>query len=169
MATSSQKGAPVIVLLGPVGVGKSLLATALAGLQQSNEVFKVGDSAQAVTLEATCHRTRWFGRSSEEELILVDPPGVGDGDADAARLAQVVRVLRDFGYVSLFLVVLNSEQPRIGSVLENLLRLMEECFGRRFWRHVVLVFTRFYTDPRSARRRGNKTREMMREEQPHHT
>lgn len=35
-------------------------------------------------------------------------------------------VLNSPGYVSLFLVVLNSEQPRIGSVLENLLRLMEE-------------------------------------------
>jgi hypothetical protein len=34
----------------------------------------------------------------------------------------------------------------------------------RIQRHVVLVFTRYYTDPRSARRRGNKTRDMMREE-----
>ena len=68
------------------------------------------------------------------------------------------------GSVSLFLVVLNSEQPRIGSVLENLLRLMEECFGRRFWRHVALVFTRYYTDARSARRRGSKTKEMLRDE-----
>jgi hypothetical protein len=76
----------------------------------------------------------------------------------------VVRILQDFGRVSLFLVVLNAEQPRIGSVLQNLLRLMEEKFGRRFWRHVVLVFTRYYTDPRSSRRRGNKTREMMRED-----
>ena len=68
------------------------------------------------------------------------------------------------GSVSLFVVVLNSEQPRIGSVLENLLRLMEECFGRRFWRHVALVFTRYYTDARSARRRGSKTKDMLRDE-----
>ena len=127
----------MIVLLGPVGVGKSLLASALAGLQQTNPIFQVGDSAQAVTLEATCHRARWFGRSAEEELVLLDPPGVGDGDYDAARLANVVRIIRDFRYVNVFLVVLNAEQPRIGSVLENLLRLMEECFGKRFWRHIV--------------------------------
>ena len=167
-ATAAQlgplQGAPVVVLLGGVGVGKSLLATALAGLRQTNQVFKVGDSAEAVTLQATCHRSRWFGRASEEEVVLVDPPGVGDGEQDATRLAQVVRMLRDFGYVNLFVVVLNAEQPRIGSILENLLRLMEECFGKRFWRHVVLAFTRYYTDPRSARRRGNKTRDMMREE-----
>lgn len=47
----------MIVLLGPVGVGKSLLATALAGLKP-NAVFAVGDSAQAVTLEAVVHRCR---------------------------------------------------------------------------------------------------------------
>ncbi|CAK9029514.1 AIG1 family protein [Durusdinium trenchii] len=164
LSSFTHGGAPVVVLLGPVGVGKSLLATALAGLPPSNRIFKVGDSAQAVTLEAVCHRCRWFGRASEEELVLVDPPGVGDGEKDTTRLAQVVRLLRDLGSVSLFVVVLNSEQPRIGSVLENLLRLMEECFGRRFWRHVALVFTRYYTDARSARRRGSKTKDMLRDE-----
>jgi hypothetical protein len=46
----------------------------------------------------------------------------------------VVRIIRDLQHVSVFVVVLNAEQPRIGSVLENLLRLMEECFGKRFWR-----------------------------------
>ena len=97
---SAPQGAPVIVLLGPVGVGKSLLATALAGLQLENSIFRVGDAAHAVTLEATSHRARWFGRQTEEEFILLDPPGVGDGDCDAARLANVVRIIRDFGYVA---------------------------------------------------------------------
>ena len=88
MAThpSPPQGVPVVVLLGPVGVGKSLLASALAGLQLQNPIFQVGDSARAVTLEATCHRARWFGRAAEEELVLLDPPGVGDGDMDASRL-----------------------------------------------------------------------------------
>lgn len=97
---SAPQGAPVIVLLGPVGVGKSLLATALAGLQLENSIFRVGDAAHAVTLEATSHRARWFGRQTEEEFILLDPPGVGDGDCDASRLANVVRIIRDFGYVA---------------------------------------------------------------------
>ena len=97
---SAPQGAPVIVLLGPVGVGKSLLATALAGLQLENSIFRVGDAAHAVTLEATSHRSRWFGRQTEEEFILLDPPGVGDGDCDAARLANVVRIIREWGYVA---------------------------------------------------------------------
>lgn len=97
---SAPQGAPVIVLLGPVGVGKSLLATALAGLQLENSIFRVGDAAHAVTLEATSHRARWFGRPTEQEFILLDPPGVGDGDCDAARIANVVRIIRDFGYVA---------------------------------------------------------------------
>ena len=79
-------------------------------------------------------------------------------------------VLNSPGYVSLFLVVLNSEQPRIGSVLENLLRLMEEprmdplpLFLERRWpQHCMAAwiasFDRFFpsTLPEKKKQR-NKT------------
>lgn len=160
---SSTPSAPRMVLLGPLGAGKSQLCAALAGLGPDG-VFQVGDSTDPITTKTTCHSAQWFGSDEEEEFMAIDTPGVGEGDGrDPANIARVACKLRELGYINAFVIVFNAEQPRLSSSLQNLLLLLEELFGPDFWRCVALAFTRWYTDARSEARR-KKTKAEVRQE-----
>mmetsp|Transcript_153966 Transcript_153966/g.493624 ORF Transcript_153966/g.493624 Transcript_153966/m.493624 type:complete len:1296 (-) Transcript_153966:324-4211(-) len=159
-----EKPLPHVVMVGPLGVGKSQLCSALAGLPANNNIFAIGDSTEAVTTTTTCHKAQWFGLSKEEEFLEIDTRGVGEGEArDPANIAALVHELRELGHVSVFVLVFNSEQPRLNATVQNMLLLLEECFGWKLWRNVALLFTRWYMDPKSQQRRKKSSDQIKQE------
>lgn len=81
---------------------------------------------------------------TEEPVLVLDTPGVNDTqNRDTKNISQIVVHLKEIGYVNTFLLVLNSQVPRISEGIQDYLRLYVEVFGENFFEHVMLVFTRF--------------------------
>mmetsp|Transcript_49064 Transcript_49064/g.116751 ORF Transcript_49064/g.116751 Transcript_49064/m.116751 type:complete len:1024 (+) Transcript_49064:68-3139(+) len=149
---------PVVPLIGECGSGRSSVASAMFGLPLTNDIFKIGHGVESGTSAAKVYSGHWFGNPSEEEVTVVD-----SAVRDPAHAGNFLRVIRDLGYLNALGLVLNSEQPRLSVATLELLKLLEEALGRGMWRHVILIFTRWYTDDRSCRRRKTST-EKLREE-----
>ena len=57
--------------------------------------------------------TNWFGERDNEEVIVVDTPGLGDTEGrDAQHIEGMVRSFKAIGFVNTFLLVVNSQEPR---------------------------------------------------------
>ena len=51
-------------------------------------------------------------------MIVIDTPGIGDTEnRDTEHIANIVFRLKTIGYVNTFLVILNSENPRLSEEL----------------------------------------------------
>ncbi|CAK9091438.1 Immune-associated nucleotide-binding protein 7 (AtIAN7) (AIG1-like protein) [Durusdinium trenchii] len=152
-----------VAVMGKSGAGKSTLCNEIAG----RNAFQVGAGADAVTFESKLYLTRWFGEADGDELVVVDTPGLSDPqNRDTELMTNMFECLSELGGVETFLIVINSQDPRFDMGLQRMLKVFEQRFGRRFWDHVILVFSRWAMDERSVRQRAdaNITEESKRED-----
>ncbi|GBG33642.1 AIG1 family protein [Hondaea fermentalgiana] len=146
---------PIVAVLGETGVGKSLLCSQLAGLDPNNTIFRVDATAKSVTSTTDMYLTHWLGQKEEgNEVIVIDTPGLSDSQhRDDANVSDMLGKLADLGGVHTFVVLFNSQDPRLRGPLEQMLSVFERRFKTGFWEHTLIMFTRWYDDPISQRRR----------------
>ncbi|GBG33649.1 AIG1 family protein [Hondaea fermentalgiana] len=146
---------PVVAVLGETGVGKSLLCSQLAGLDPDNTIFRVDATAKSVTSTTDMYLTHWLGQEEEgNEVIVIDTPGLSDSQhRDDANVSDMLGKLADLGGVNTFVVLFNSQDPRLRGPLQQMLSVFERRFKTGFWEHTLIMFTRWYDDPISQRRR----------------
>ena len=140
-----------LLVIGKTGVGKSTLCNVLAGLDPNCDAFPT--SAEAVS----CTQTTQFGDicfngNREDPISLIDTIGFCDpeDDYDANVISDLVVKLRSScDYVNLVALVVNGEHPRLDGSLVGMIRIFEEMFGDKFWKQVVVIFTRLRMDSES--------------------
>eukprot|EP00971_Amphidinium_carterae_P351620 6492195-Amphidinium_carterae.1 len=147
-----------VVLVGDRMSGKTAVAAAALGLPAGSAVFKVGQC----TTRSVSHRGRWFGKDAEDEVTMTDTVSFG-GHPDPANSGLILRQMREARSIAALVLVVSTEQPCLSEGLLEFLRLLEEDLGRGFWRQTVLLFTRWYTDDRSCRRRKS-SKEQLRQD-----
>jgi hypothetical protein len=117
----------------------------------NEKVFKESPGTDSQTREVRGILTRWMGSSTEEPVLVLDTPGIGDTqNRDTKNIAEIGVRLQELGYVNSFLLVLNCEKPRLSEEIQDYLRLYCEVFGENFFEHVMLVFTRFSQSEQSC-------------------
>jgi len=153
---------PVVVVIGETGVGKSLLASKIGGLQAENTIFKVSAELSSETNTTNVFFTNWFGKEGvEDEVIVVDTPGLNDSEGrDDKHISDMMVKLGQIGSVNTFLLCVHAETQRLNDPLIKMLRTFENALTKRFWGHSLLVFTHWYMDAASQKRRKNKEEDM---------
>ena len=130
----------VVCLIGSTGTGKSSTGNSLI----NENAFDVSPSTDSQTQELVGILARWMGIPTEEPVLVLDTPGMGDTQTrDTKNIAGMLVRLQELGYVNAFLLVLNCEAPRLSEQTQDHIRLYSEIFGKRFFENVMLVFTRF--------------------------
>lgn len=153
-----------VVVMGETGAGKSQLSAALIGnvpggaAEHTCPVFHVSSEMSSCTFETRAHNAKWMGREAEEIFTMIDTPGLGDPTpgADQKHIAEMVRELKRQAHVNAFLLVFNSENVRLPAPTRQMMELFRDIFGEDFWRNTLMVFTRWYGDRASIRRRGQR-------------
>ena len=147
---AEQERIPTMLLLGGAGVGKSSFGNhVLERLGCPPNTFKAEAGGASVTTITTLHP------AADGTLIVGDVPGLGDPEGEAediAHLTDMVTTLRrEAGHVNCFVLVFNSETPRLDARLKEQLHLFRAMFGPGFFGSAVLLFTHWGTD-RAAQR-----------------
>ncbi|GBG30355.1 AIG1 family protein [Hondaea fermentalgiana] len=156
------KERPVTAVIGETGVGKSLLASKLAGLDRENSVFRVDDTPESVTVVTDMYLTHWLGKDEDQEIVLVDTPGLLDSEGrDAEHATEMLAKLAQLGWVHTFAIVLNAQDTRLKGPLTQMLTTLEKSYGKQFWAHACIVFSHWFMDPASVRRRKDKDEDFM--------
>lgn len=95
-----------VVLIGSTGSGKSATCNTICG---TSNKFSVSDSMNSHTYETKGILAKWFGQEENENIFVVDTPGLGDSQGrDTAHIAEMVTALQSIEYVHSFIIVLNS-------------------------------------------------------------
>lgn len=79
-------------------------------------------------------------------------------------MVEMVIALKTLQKVNVFIVCLNSEDTRLDINKQSYLNLLASMFGGDFYKHVLICFTKWAIDSRTAKQResGNKlTEEQM--------
>ena len=95
---------------------------------------------------------------SGSRFTIVDTPGFGDSDGQERMLIDnMVKFLKDeVKSTNVFLLLFNSQQPRLYSGLIRMLRELPLIFGPEFWNHTIIGFTFWPFDQRSVQARLRK-------------
>lgn len=64
-------------VIGGTGSGKSATCKSITGIK-SNDIFKPSDSAISETTKTKGILTYWFGDKSNDQIFVIDSPGLGD-------------------------------------------------------------------------------------------
>ena len=85
--------------------------------------------------------------------------GLGDPSGhDSQNIAAMVEKLKELRFVNAFLLVLNSQYPRLDEPLRAMLNIFSDIFGKGFFSNVILVFTRWeYADKAEKKRLSEGT------------
>ncbi len=74
----------------------------------------------------------------------------------------MVRELKKLEYINSFLILFNSQQPRLDESLRAMIQIFTQIFGaERFYDNVILVFTRWDHSERAERKRKNLGTHML--------
>ena len=93
-----------------------------------------------------------------QNFTIVDTPGFGDSDGQDSKLIdKMVRTLKDdVKTTNGFLLLFNGQQARFDSLLQQMLRDLQIMFGENVWNHVMIGFTHWPYDSKSAKRRNKR-------------
>ena len=164
-----ENSAIVVVQVGVVGAGKSSLGNALLGFRaMDNEVpFEVGVSGFSVTKLTEAVDGYFKGDPEAGKIRVIDTPGHGDGAGQDSSYRQqmVERLKTENDHIDVILWVINAEKPRIDSQDAELFGLLNDAFGPKFLRNLVINFSHFPHGQmhEQQRNRQSKTFENLKE------
>jgi predicted GTPase len=94
----------VICMIGCTGHGKSTTANSVCGAEH----FTTSSSTESETSSFDVVLTRWQNKQTEEPVIVIDTPGIGDSrNRDTKHIGMMVNGLKEIGYAHTFAIVLN--------------------------------------------------------------
>ena len=147
----SKEQVPTICVLGATGVGKgSTLNSCFQCDKFSTSCLFASDTIKPASLLLP-----W--RGTGDMLRGVDLCGFSDSEGrDSGFIETMVAYLKEeVKFVSCFLLLLNSQEPRVGMHLKDMLMALKSVFGVPFMKNVMVGFTRFdYTKRGGIMRRG---------------
>ena len=114
-------------MLGASGVGKSALCNTLAGKDPHADLFPVSAKMDPETLHVRSKTVQW--RRWGPKMILIDTPGVVEA---SQNIEAIVTKVKRVGYVNMFLVLINGQNPRLDKSVSNMLKYIRVMFGSRF-------------------------------------
>jgi predicted GTPase len=142
---------PTICVLGATGVGKgSTLNSCFRSSQYGTSSMFASD-----TIKPAMHELPW--RGTGEPMRGVDLCGFSDSEGrDTGFIESMVAYLKEeVRYVNCFLLLLNSQEARVGMHLKDMLVALKNVFGLPFMKNVLIGFTRWdYTKKGAILRRG---------------
>ena len=102
-------------------------------------------------------------------MYAVDTPGLNEGkEADRKHLNGLVDFFKiEVKELNLFLILINSSEPRMTKPLVDALSKYEQNLTANFWKNVSIVFTRWGASPHAEKTRkaqGGVTKEMRKSE-----
>ena len=149
---------PTVCVLGATGVGKG------STLNACFRVNHFGTSAQFAsdTIQPASVELPWRGTG---ELVRgVDLCGFSDSEGrDTGFIEAMVKYLREeVRHVTCFLLLLNSQEARVGMHLKDMLVALKDVFGGDFTKNVLIGFTRWDYSRKGELLRRGVTKEALR-------
>ena len=139
VGAASESPIPTICVLGATGVGKG------STLNSCFRTDRFGTSGQldSDTVRPVSFVLPWRGNGAL--MRAVDLCGFSDSEGrDTGFIEAMVDYLRtEVESVNCFLLLLNSQEPRIGMHLKDMLVALRSVFGLPFLSHVIIGFTRW--------------------------
>jgi len=148
---------PTICVLGATGVGKGATLNSCFNTTQ----FGTSHKTASHTIRPELLQLPW--RGTGPVMRGVDLCGFSDSEGrDTAFIEEMVAYLRnEVRYVHCFLLLLNSQEARLGLHLKDMLVALRSVFGVAVMRHVLIGFTRWDYSKRGRilRQRGHAASE----------
>ena len=146
VGSASESPIPTICVLGATGVGKG------STLNSCFRTDRFGTSGQldSDTVRPVSFVLPWRGNGAL--MRGVDLCGFSDSEGrDTGFIEAMVDYLRtEVESVNCFLLLLNSQEPRIGMHLKDMLLALRSVFGLPFLSHVIIGFTRWDDSAKGA-------------------
>ena len=148
---------PTICLLGATGVGKG---STLNSCFRSDK-FGTSHMFASDTIKPASFVLPWKGTG--DPMRGVDLCGFSDSEGrDTGFIEAMVSYLREeVRAVNCFLLLLNSQEARVGLHLKDMLVALKSVFGLPFMRNVVVGFTRWDYSRKGAILRRGVTKEVQ--------
>ena len=144
---------PRLVILGQTGAGKSTLANVLLGQSPecSNCTFPVCTGQDSCTKNTKYAVGSWLGEGPD--FTVVDTPDFGNSDTDL--IDEMMGVLhKAVKGANAMILLINGEEERLDSSLQQMMREMQALFGEDFWRHTIIVVSHWAYDAQSVAERN---------------
>ena len=156
---------PVILLLGPTGVGKSSLANTLFGYNGGkSEPFPVGHGTESFTKTIDLKVGHWLGKNDYTKFTLIDTPGTGyTENMDCENGLNTLKYLKEkVGNIDVFVLMFKGTNIRFDESMQRQLQLFESVFGHEMWENVVTEISFWqYTDYAIEKREKSQQNETL--------
>ena len=150
-----ENGLKKTLVFGKTGTGKSSLCNVLCGKPFNDKFFKSSEGARSCT-QKTDLAEIYFNGKNDHMTTLIDTVGFYDAekDMDDDIIADLYLTLsRRVDMINTFILVVNGQDCRLDEILVEMLRLFENMFGKVFWKHIVLNFSRLKMDKNASEER----------------
>ena len=143
-----------VFIVGLTGAGKSSFSALLSGtLARSDEVggnlgsdlFPLGHTADPMTNTVT-HRTfHWFGDHGQEEISVLDTPGLQDPrpGKDEEHMTLVGKKIQGLHRITALMIVWKGTEVRVDLSVRQMLTLLQDLLGANIWNNVAIVVNRW--------------------------
>jgi len=129
-----------VCLIGLTGHGKSTTSNTLV----KQQIYKISCSINSETDKVKGMAIKFRNDPKSDACIILDTPGLGDSKGrDTELIANMVVDLKVIGYVNLFIITINSQEPRFNEQLNSSIKLFAQMFGEDFFNNVLICFTKF--------------------------
>ena len=142
-----------ILILGETGTGKSSLCNVLAGRKPNSDLFPVSSGTVSCT-QKNVYQQIPFGGDEKFYVTAIDTKGFNDSnetinmDVVAKFIASLRR--RCVG-VNVFGITIH--ESRLDGPIVEMMKLFGEMFGPNFWKHCILIFTKYSMDRKTLQKR----------------
>ena len=116
-----------VCIIGLTGDGKSGLCNTLCG-DYAKKKFQESEKTDSCTNKTIVQKVKWI--NSNEEFYLADTPGLGDSEnRDSLHIGEMIKTLKEVDKINAFILVLNSENPRLNNQSKGMFSIFNEFFG----------------------------------------